>query len=336
MSRCDSFVVKTDVHYPTDINLLFDAIRKAISVTAALAQREKIEGWRQSRHNIKQVKKAYRKAQQIKRSTSNNEDKKQARLDKIEQTHSDYIALCQHVIDKVTLTINAPTISVGFISIAQTHEIEGYIVHAKRQIDQITRRVLKDEKIAHSEKTLSIFQPHTEWINKGKAGVPVELGLRVCIVESTSGYILHHQVMQKSTDDQIAISIVEETKQRFPSLIGCSFDKGFHSPANQLELAKQLEKVVLPKKGKRNKEEEARETSKEFRQYKRQHSAVESGINALEVHGLDKCPDHGLDGFQRYVALAVVARNLQKLGSDLHKQQQKKEKRRRDRDKIAA
>ena len=45
------------------------------------------------------------------------------------------------------------------------------------------------------------------------------------------------------------------------------------------------------------------------------HSAVESAINALEVHGLDKCPDHGIDGFKRYVALSVVARNIQKIGS---------------------
>ena len=81
MSRCDSFVVETNVHYPTDINLLFDAIRKAISITAALANKEGIAGWRQSRYNIKQVKKAYRKAQQIKRSTSQDDRKQQARLD---------------------------------------------------------------------------------------------------------------------------------------------------------------------------------------------------------------------------------------------------------------
>ena len=49
----------------------------------------------------------------------------------------------------------------------------------------------------------------------------------------------------------------------------------------------------------------------EFRAARRQHSAVESSINALENHGLDRCPDHGPDGFKRYVGLAVVARNIQ-------------------------
>jgi hypothetical protein len=61
-----------------------------------------------------------------------------------------------------------------------------------------------------------------------------------------------------------------------------------------------------------------------------------SGINALEVHGLDRCLDHGLNGFKRYVALAVVARNIQKLGAELQKKIQQQEKRKRDRDKRAA
>ncbi len=57
---------------------------------------------------------------------------------------------------------------------------------------------------------------------------------------------------------------------------------------------------------------------------RQQHSAVESAINALEQHGLDVCPDHGIDGFKRYVALAVVARNVQRLGAVLREQETKR------------
>ncbi len=60
------------------------------------------------------------------------------------------------------------------------------------------------------------------------------------------------------------------------------------------------------------------------------------GIDALEVHGLDTCPDHGITGFKRYIALAIVARNIQKLGAELIKKTRKQEQRRRDRDKLAA
>jgi len=61
------------------------------------------------------------------------------------------------------------------------------------------------------------------------------------------------------------------------------------------------------------------------------HAAVESAINALEVHGLDLCPDHGIDGFKRYVALAVVGRNLHRLGAILITQEAEQERRRRRR-----
>ncbi len=209
------------------------------------------------------------------------------------------------------------------------YSVQTFIAHANRQVDQITRRVIQGETIPHNEKVFSLFQEHTEWINKGKAGVPVELGLRVCILEDQMGFILHHQVMQKTTDDQIAVSMVTETKQRFSTLISTSFDKGFHSPENQKVLKEHLEQVIMPKKGRRNKEESAREKSAEFKKEKRQHSAVESGINALEVHGLDKCPDHGIDGFKRYVSLAVLARNIQKLGAGLQEKERAQAMRRK-------
>jgi len=62
---------------------------------------------------------------------------------------------------------------------------------------------------------------------EGKAGVPVELGLRVCIMEDQDRFILHHRVMVKSTDDQVAFAMVGETGQKFPKLRAVSMDKGF-------------------------------------------------------------------------------------------------------------
>jgi len=73
--------------------------------------------------------------------------------------------------------------------------------------------------------------------------------------------------------------------------------------------------VVLPKKGKLSKKDKRIEHSEEFIESRRKHSAVESAINALENHALDRWSDHGLDGFKRYVALAVLARNIQILGA---------------------
>jgi hypothetical protein len=335
-ARCDSFVVETNVHYPTDINLLLDAMRKTITLTADYAVMTGLGGWRQSDYNCRQVKKAHRKAQQMKRSSSRDAVKKEQRQADIVQAHRDYVELAGRFIHKSQATLAVEVVDMGLSALAKAVEIQAYINHAQRQMDQIERRVIDGETIPHEEKVFSLFQPHTEWISKGKAGVPVELGLKVGIVEDTEGYLLHHQVMERQTDDQIAIDLIIQTQDRYPELRVCSFDKGFHSPQNQVELAKKLDRVVLPKKGRCNKKEQDRQDSEAFKTSRRKHSAVESGINALEVHGLDRCLDHGIDGFKRYVALAIVARNIQKLGAELQKKVQKQERRKRDPDKLAA
>jgi transposase, IS5 family len=79
-------------------------------------------------------------------------------------------------------------------------------------------------------------------------------------------------------------------------------------------LAEHLEQVTLPRKGKLSQQAKALEQSEAFTKARRAHSGFESAINALDVHGLDKCQDHGIDGFKRYVALAILARNIHRIG----------------------
>jgi IS5 family transposase len=322
-ASCDSFVVETDVHYPTDVNLLFDALRKMIVLIMTRCAQLGLPGWRQGFHHIKRVKKYFRKAQKLKRSTANDSKKKAKRQQLIIKAHLAYIDLAQSLIDRGKETI-ASISSSDLGTQGKIEEIEKYIVHAERQIDQIHRRVVEGETISHHEKVFSIFEQHTEWISKGKAGVSQELGVKVCIVKDQFGFILHHRLMHNETDDQVAVPIIRETKERFDEVSSCSFDKGFHSPENQKQLAEMLNKVLLPRKGKLSAINKEIENSEAFRQARQKHSAVESSINALENHGLDRCPDHGLHGFKRYVALAILSRNIQILG---HIHQQKELKR---------
>jgi transposase, IS5 family len=91
-------------------------------------------------------------------------------------------------------------------------------MHGHRQVDQIERRVIHVETIPHQEKVFSVFEEHSEWICKGNVGLPLELGIRVCILEDQHGFILDHQVMQKQTDDCVALSMVEAGQKRFPEL----------------------------------------------------------------------------------------------------------------------
>ena len=323
---CDSFVLETNVHFPTDINLLFDAMRKIIVSIMGLCNNLGLTGWRQGFHNLKKVKRYFRAVQQTKRSTSKDSQKKAKREHVIIEAHQAYIELCQSFIDRVRTTI-ASIISSDIVVHFKLEEIEKYIVHAERQIDQIRRRIVEGETIPHHEKVFSIFEEHTEWISKGKAGVLQELGLKVCVVKDQFGFLLHHRVMQNETDDKVAVPLIIETKERFDDLNSCSFDKGFHSPDNQRVLAEILDKVILPRKGKLSKKNNEIGNSEEFKQVRRKHSAVESSINALENHGLDRCPDHGLHAFRRYVGLAIVARNIQIIGHYVQQKQLKRQQR---------
>jgi hypothetical protein len=237
----------------------------------------------------------------------------------VQQAHRDYVQQAQAHLQRAQQTRERLTPLVLFE--AELAELDEFMTHAHRQIDQIERRVLQGQKIAHGEKVFSLFQPHTEWISKGKAGVPVELGLRVCVVEDQHRFILRHAVMPKMTDDAIAVSITRQTKQSFSALRSISMDKAFHSPANQVQLKEIVDVVVLPRQGRLSAADQERQSQPEFVQLRHQHSAVESAINALEQHGLDVCPDHGIKGFERYVALAVLARNVQRLGAVLRQQE---------------
>ena len=325
--RCDSFVVETDVHYPTDINLLFDAVRKMIQIAAVICQGLGKTAWRQSEYNIRSFKKLYRKTQQLKHSTSKDGEKKAQRAQLIIDAHQTYIESAEQFIRKAIWTIEIIE-SCDLKILAQIEELEYYITRAAWQVDLIRRRVIQGEKVPHTDKVFSIFEPHTEWISKGKAGVSQELGLRVCILEDQYGLILHHHVMEKQTDDKVAVPMIDAAQSKFPNLKGCSFDKGFYSPTNKAVLKNKLDVLVLPKKGKLNKIEREEETSKIFVQTRRKHSAVESAINALENHGLDQCPDHGILGFKRYVSLSVLARNLQIIGHHIQQKELKRIQRR--------
>ena len=322
--RADSFVVETNVHYPTDLNLLWDALRTLIGLVAGLCEELGILGWRQSAYRLRQLKKLYRQVQRLKHSTSQDPQKRAAKQEAVQGAHRAYLEAAEALLARVRETrVHLLVCAVPEAILAQ---IDLYLGDAERQIDQIRRRVLLGQTIPHGEKLFSIFQRHTEWIVKGKAGVPVELGLRVAVVEDQHRFILTHQVLEQTTDDQVAVALMQQAQARFPDIASASFDKGFHSPANQTALAALIAQVVMPKKGTLSEAQRAREAAPDFGRLRRQHAAVESAINALEVHGLDRCLDHGLDGFKRYVALAVVARNIQRLGALLRQQEAERQR----------
>ena len=298
VGRCDSFVVETDVHYPTDVSLLWDAMRCLIRAVGRAAAKSGVRGWRQWKHLTRLVRRLFHRVRATRR----------ARPEHVEA----YLGRCLDLVVRAEASLSV-LVAHG-VKAWEIVEIEGYIAHAKRQIDQIDRRLLKGETIPQDEKVFSIFEPHTRWIAKGKAGCPVELGVPVCILEDRHGFVLHHKIMWEGSDVDYAVPMVEAAQARFPDLRAVSFDRGFHSPENRVRLDELLDHNVLPKKGYLNTAEREREQGEEFAAMRRQHPAVESAINNLEHRGLDRVLAYGAEGFARVVALSVVALNIHRIG----------------------
>lgn len=319
-ARVDSFVVETDVHYPTDVNLLLDAIRKVVTICGRACAARGWSEWRQYQHNVRAFKRQCRKLYKLKRSSARDEAKRAARNQEIEAAHRDCIEQAQAYVERAreTRVELEKEAKINLVVSLELKELDRFMRHAERQIDQIRRRVLEGQTIPHDEKVFSVFEEHTEWIAKGKAGVPVELGLKVAVVEDQYRFILNHRVLERTEDVEAAVPLIEETQNQYGRLASASFDKGFHSAENQTDLNKIIPLVVLPKKGKLDTEEIERESDPDFIRLRKKHAAVESAINALEHHGLDRCLDHGITGFKRYVALAILARNVLRLGQIMH------------------
>lgn len=306
--------------------MLFDAIRKVITLIGKECKDNSLAGWRNKKSNIKKIKKLLYKVQNLKHSKTTNPQKKLLQQEKIVFAHKEYLKLVDIYYIKAFNTLNILK-NGDMINHKKLIEIEKYMLYVVKQMDLIERRVINGETIPHNEKVFSIFEEYTEWISKGKAGIPQELGLRVAILEDQFEFILHHMVMKGLTDDKVALPMVQETKGKFPELTICSFDKGFYTPINKPELENILYKVVLPKKGKLSSKDKEEESSEEFLKIKYQHSAVESAINALDHRGLDVCPDHGIIGFEKYVAVGILARNIQNFGNIIQKKELKIQKR---------
>ena len=198
------------------------------------------------------------------------------RLDKVQA----YLKACDHILERASASWDRLR-EKKKIKAKKHRQIQGFLKCGRLLSRQADRRILQGETIPADEKIYSVFEPHTRWIQKGKAGKPVELGVPVCIVEDQHQFVLTYRVMWQEEDVHVAIPILEETKKLFPDLFSCSFDKGFHNPLNQEKLREMVPEVTLPKKGKLTKKEQERETTEAFKTARKQHPAVESAINHL-------------------------------------------------------
>jgi hypothetical protein len=329
--KTDSYAVETNVHFPTDLNLLWDSIRKCLDMLEKLERVSgKMGGWRKIKYWRSNCKSLFRSASQ---HVFKGRNEKQ----KIESVKL-YLAAALELQERFEHIIKHPPVvtDIGaLVAIAGIVDGLGYYCdYVKKFADQVERRIIKGEEIPAEEKIFSIFEPHTEWIYKGKQDKRVELGHLLLVTTDQYQFIVDYKVMEKQKDPAQIKPLLERIPQNYPgkTIESHSFDKGFWSKDNYQALEQSpVGLPVLPKRGKHNKEDKERENAPEFKRLRRQHSAVESNINMLEHHSLNRCVDKGLPHFKRYVGLSILAYNLHIMGNALMAAERKKEIQMRER-----
>jgi len=319
--KADSYAVETNVHFPTDLNLLWDSNRKCLDLMKALLKElPTLKGWRKIKYLRSTLKATFRATSFQVFKGKKPEKKKEAVAQYLEQTNN--------LIDKVNAILSNETIKLTPKAQAITIALGAFRDYAVKIVDQIDRRLLKEEVIPAEEKIYSIFEPHTEWLTKGKLNKRVELGHLLLITTDQHQFIVDYKAMIGERDAAQVPSLVERIEKKFENktISSISFDKGFYSKENLEKLqASKIDQIILPKKGKKNQEEKVIEAAPDFIELRHKHSAVESNINMLEHHGLGRCMDKGLKGFKRYVGLSILAYNLHILGKLITKKQQETE-----------
>ena len=316
--RGDTFVVETNIHYPTESNLIGDGLRKVVTLAAALAALHGQPGWRQHRHVLKNVKKIVRDIDRAARAKRKGAARLQPGYTRLLELAADLLERARQLLQAVVFGVEAPAseglgVGVG----GREQELLHYLQLTAKVCGTARRRVLLGETVPNADKLFSIFEPHTELIQRGKQPDPIQYGHKVLVIEDAAGFICDYQVMARGVLDQdVVVPVMTKLQKRMGGQIErASFDRAFHTPDNQEKLARIVPHPCLAQKGERRGREQHEEATIAFRQARQRHPGVESAIGVLQAgNGQKRCRDRSERGYERYVGLGILGRNLHVLG----------------------
>jgi len=316
-ARVDSFVMETNIHYPTESSLLWDGLRKIIGLCALLAADLELSGWRQHAHWRRKIKSLCREIGRVSRSKAAGSKKKLQRL------YAKLLARAEKLLTRAENLVQTAVFT-DLATAGRIEQIRVFIERTRQVAGTARRRVILGEKVPNADKLFSIFEPHTQLYRRGKAGQENQFGRLAMIYEDGAGFITHHYLLNRDEQDaDVAVPQTRIVQQRLEGAIEeISFDRGFHSQENERELKKIVAEPCLPKRGVREYAEQMHTASVTFRAARQRHPGVESAIGALQAgNGLKRSRDRSELGFERYLCLAILGRNLHVLGKLLIAQQ---------------
>ena len=317
--RTDGTVVETSIAYPQDSNLLRDGVRtlsRLVGRAKPLIEAGMGTGLAAGMAGAGELfrnrtRSATRLARRIAEAARRRGEESEARR------QTAYRRLLK--VAEATLK-QAETVQTALAEskVAAGERLNGrlaqFVPLVRQVIRQTQRRVLDGEAVPAGEKIVSLFEPHSQIIRRGKVGKPTEFGRKVWLDEVDGGIVSSYRVLKGNPpeDREVAPSIANH--QRLfghpPDLFAA--DRGVHSAENELSLKQAgVKQVALPKPGLKSTERQTHERQGWFRRAMRFRAGMEGRISVLKRRGyLGRCRDHGEDGFGRWVGLGVITANL--------------------------
>jgi transposase, IS5 family len=309
--RTDGTVVETTIHPPTDSSLLADGVR----VLARLVSRAKAVVGASVTATEAVLQERTRRARLVAREIGESVRRRGEEAMSLRQAaYARLVELAEASLEDASRipgpVAGGATGAAGKLRAQVSH----FVALVEQVVDQTCRRVFGGESVPAAEKLVSLFEPHTQIICRGKVGRPTEFGHKVWLDEVDGTIISRYRILDGNpSDDQHLAPTLAQHQRLFggpPELL--AGDRGVQSAENELT-ARLLgvEQVALPQPGARSAERRAYENQDWFRAAQRFRAGIEGRISGLKRHGyLGRCRDKGEAGFGRWIGWGVLTANL--------------------------
>jgi transposase, IS5 family len=315
--RVDTTVVEKDIHYPTDSSLMGDGVRVLTRVMKKVAAKVG-EAGAKFRDRTRSVKRRILEIAYASRDKSEKGQKKmKAAYSKLLEATSRVVGQAKKISGAIADKIEESSRTVLQKARQQLDEM---IPRVQQVMKQTRERVLKGNTRAEN-KIVSVFEPDTEVIRKGKASKPTEFGKMVKIQEAENQIVTHYEVFdQRPSDSDLLTPSLEKHEEllgRVPDLVAA--DAGFFSAANEAK-AKQLgvKRVSVPSRSTKSAKRKEEQKKSWFKKGQAWRTGCEGRISVLKRrHGLNRSRYKGTQGMKRWVGLGVIADNVMNIGLHL-------------------
>ena len=316
--RVDTTVVETNIHYPTDSSLLGDGVRvltrtmKQVTAIAGAVGATLRDRSRSVRHRLWEIGRIARS------KGAQRQDKLTRAYQRLVATTSRVVGQAKRFSQEIGAGVKSARTVLQHAALAGLRQqLETFVPRVQQVLRQTRARVFGGDTHV-KDKLLSVFEPSTEVIRKGKAGKPNEFGKMVKLQEAEHQIITEYAVYdERPSDSDLLIPAIEAHTQAFgraPRVVAA--DAAFFSGANEAAAhALGVTRVCIPSAGTKSAARKRDQKKRWFKNGQKWRTGCEGRISVVKRrHGLNRSRYKGDDGMKRWVGLGVIADNLINIG----------------------